>query len=177
MKSTILPLCTAVILAAGAAHAADDPLLGTWKADLKPGGDLKALTTTVVAAPGGYRFNNDMQPAQGPAMEMSLAVVPDGKPHTTPSAFGPVVSTCHRGDALTIECKVNLGGSDSKSVFTLSGDGRTLTEADTHEVVNVRASSSSNISEQDGKVTQGPASSHTQTTKSEETETTVFHRQ
>jgi hypothetical protein len=110
-------------------------------------------------------------------MKMGLAVVPDGKPHTTQSAFGPIVSTCHRGDTHTIACKVNLGGSDSKSVFTLSDDGTTLTEADTHEVVSVRASSSSNISEENGKVTQGPASSHTQTTTSEETETTVFHKQ
>jgi hypothetical protein len=177
MKHTVLPLCAALIFAVGTAHAADDPLLGTWKADLKPGGDLKSLTTTVVAAPGGYSFENDMQPPQGPAMKMGLAVVPDGKPHTTQSAFGPIVSTCHRGDTHTIACKVNLGGSDSKSVFTLSDDGTTLTEADTHEVVSVRASSSSNISEENGKVTQGPASSHTQTTTSEETETTVFHKQ
>jgi hypothetical protein len=177
MKNLILPLCAALVLAAGSVHAADDALPGTWNADLKPGGDLKSLTTTVVAAPGGYSFNSDMQPAQGPAMKTSLAVVLDGKPHTTRSAFGPIISTCHREDPHTIACKVNLGGSDSQSVFTLSADGKTLTEADTHEVVNVRASSSSNISEQNGKVTQGPASSHTQTTTSEETETTVFHKQ
>lgn len=177
MKNAILPLCAALMLVAGAAHAADDPLLGTWKADLKPGGDLKSLTTTVVAAPGGYSFNNDMQPPQGPAMKTSMAVVPDGKPHATQSAFGPIVSTCHRSDPHTLDCKVNLGGSDSNSVFTLSADGKTLTEADTHEVVNVRASSTSNISEQNGKVTQGPASSHAQTTRSEQTETTVFHKQ
>jgi len=143
MKNAILPLCAALMLAAGAVHAADDPLLGTWKADLKT----------------------------------SLTVVLDGKPHTTQSAFGPIVSTCNRSEPHTLECKVNFGGSDSKSVFTLSADAKTLTEADTHEVVNVRASSSSNISEQNGKVTQGPASSHTQTTTSEETETTVFHKQ
>jgi hypothetical protein len=177
MKNTILPLCAALMLAAAAAHAGDDPLLGTWKADLKPGGDLKSLTTTIVAAPGGYSFNNEMQPSQGPAMKTSMAVVPDGKPHTTQSAFGPIASTCNRTAPRTIECKVNIGGSDSKSVFTLSDDGKTMTEADTHEVVNVRASSSSNISEQNGKVTQGPTSPHTQTTKSEQTETTVFHKQ
>lgn len=177
MKNTILPLCAALMLAATAAHAGDDPLLGTWKADLKLGGDLKSLTTTIMAAPGGYSFNNDMQPPQGPAMKTSMAVVPDGKPHTTQSAFGPIASTCNRTAPRIIECKVNIGGSDSKSVFKLSDDGMTLTEADTHEVVDVRASSSSNISEQNGKVAQGPASSHTQTTKSEETETTVFHKQ
>jgi hypothetical protein len=177
MKNLILPLCAALMLAAGAAHAGDDPLVGTWKADLKPGGDLKSLTTTVVAVPGGYSFNNDMQPPQGPAMKTSLPVVTDGKPHTTQSAFGPIISTCQRSGSRAIECKVNLGGSDSKSVFTLSDDGKTLTEADTHEVVNVRASSSTHVSEQDGKVTQGPTSSHSQTTTSEETETTVFHKQ
>jgi hypothetical protein len=177
MKNLVLPLCAALVLAAGPARASDDPLIGTWNADLEPGGDLKSLTTTIVAAPGGYSFNNDMQPPQGPPMKTSMAVMPDGKPHTTQSAFGPIISTCRRNDPHVIECTVNLGGSDSKSVFTLSDDGKTLTEADTHEVVNVRASSSTHVSEQDGKVTQGPTSSHTDTTTGEETETTVFHRQ
>src|SRR5690242_15791016 len=113
MKNLILPLCAALVLAAGAVHAADDPLLGTWKAGLKPGSDLESLTTTVVAAPGGYSFNNDMQPPKGPAMKTSLAVVPDGKPHTTQSAFGPIVSTCNRSDPRTLSCKINFGGSDS----------------------------------------------------------------
>lgn len=177
MKNIALPLCAALALAVGLAYAGTDPLLGTWKADIKPGGDLKSQTTTVVAAPGGYTFNNDIQPAQGGAMKMSLAVVPDGKPHTENSAMGPVTSTCHRTAPRTIGCKVSFAGSDSMSDFVLSADGKTLTETDTSMAQRVEYSSATNISENNGKVTQDPTASHTQTSESEQAQSMVFHKQ
>ncbi|HET6907036.1 MAG TPA: hypothetical protein VFH52_08825 [Rhodanobacteraceae bacterium] len=50
-------------------------------------------------------------------------------------------------------------------------------EADAHRAVNARASSSREFSTRNCEITQRRASSHAQTTRSEEAGTTVFHEQ
>jgi hypothetical protein len=177
MKNAILPLCAALMLAAGAVHAADDPLVGTWKADVKPGGDIKAQTVTVTAAPGGYSFETIIQPAQGDKIETVQPVVPDGKPHTANSAYGPITATCHRTDPRTLRCATVFMGSNSTSTFALSADGQTLTETDVNQVETVNASSETHVAEDNGKLSQDSTSGTSSTKMGTETETTVFHKQ
>lgn len=177
MKNTFLPLCTALMLAAGAVHAADDPLIGTWKADMKPGGDIKGQTVTVAAAPGGYSFETVVQPVKGDEIKTVQPVVPDGKPHTANSAYGPITATCHRSNPRTLRCATVFMGSNSTSTFALSADGMTLTETDVNQVEKVDASSQTQVAETDGKLSQDSTSGTSSTTMGTETETTVFHKQ
>lgn len=177
MKNAILPLCAALMLAAGAVHAADDPLVGTWKADVKPGGDIKAQTVIVTAAPGGYSFETVIQPAQGDKIETVQPVVPDGKPHTANSAYGPITATCHRTDPRTLRCATEFMGSNSTSTFALAADGKTLTETDVNQVETVDASSQTHAAEDNGKLLQDSTRGSSSTKMGTETETTVFHKQ
>ncbi|HET7930774.1 MAG TPA: hypothetical protein VFL63_05240 [Rhodanobacteraceae bacterium] len=156
----LLPLLLALpILATGIAQAAPDPLPGTWTAppsreDTAMG--LTGTTLTVAAAPGGYTFSSVAHGKHGD-MQATLPTIPDGKPHTGSTTFGPATATCHRTDPRTLACEVRMGPSPpSQSTFVLSADGKTLTETDT---------SASNDS------TSAQAAQHTVTT------TTVFHRQ
>jgi hypothetical protein len=180
---TMRIISTTLLLAgvAGAASAADDPLLGTWNADLgtpKPGqSDIASQTLSIKPAPGGYSFHTELHPKQGDAIQMDLAVVPDGRPHSGNTPYGPISSTCRRTDPRSIDCATTLGGSDTTTTFALSTDGKTLSETDINEVQHVHYSSTGSIAVDDSTVTQGPIASSQKTTVSKEAETTVFHKQ
>lgn len=161
---------TTLLLAGIARAAAADPLVGTWTAP--PGHGMGSQTLTVKPAPGGYTFVTTMGP-----MTVTFAIVPDGKPHASRSAIGPVSTTCHRGKPDTLDCISTVAGSTTPMTFTLSADGRTLTETVVNETEHVRYSGSSRIAEHDGTVTQGPTSASKQTSVSKQTDTLVYRKQ
>lgn len=152
------------------AAAATDQLVGTWKAP--PSHGMGSQTLTVTPAPGGYVFVTTMGP-----MTVPFAIVPDGKPHASRSAMGPVSTTCHRGKPGTIDCISTLAGSTTPMTFALSADGRTLTESVVNETEHVHYSASSHIAEHDSAVTQGPTTGSKQTSVSKQTDTLVYRKQ
>lgn len=171
---TLAALAAFTLALACAAAAATDPLIGTWKA-LSKAGDHE--TMTVMKAPGGYTFHLDIRGAHGGGMQMPLAVVLDGKPHTLDANGAPVTATCHRANAQTLACDINLFGEPTHSVYTLSPDGQALTETDISNEVTVNYSSQQTVTAGTGGVSHGPVSSSQKSTVKQHTETMVFHRQ
>lgn len=172
-------LAVAALLLAGAlgtAHAANAPFAGTWKA--KPAPSLGGtLTMSVTAAPGGYHFVQTLHATGGGEMVMPMLLIPDGKPHTVTSTFGPSTATCQAPTAGTLECTISIAGSDSPTTFALAADGKTLTETSVSEEHHVSSSASTSIHETDNKATQGPSTSHTTSSTTTQTTVTVFSRQ
>lgn len=126
-KASMLALSAICVVAVTcAAGAAGDPWVGTWHKQGKNGAPDTTLTITPVA--GGYTFVR--KHGDAPAA-ITVAVIPDGRPHSTKGAMGQMTSTCHHTDARTIACKLSMSGLDSDATYAMSADGKSLTDSET----------------------------------------------
>lgn len=173
MKIPSIITLALLVGATTAALAATDPLTGTWRPQPRGKSDTGADALQIVPIPGGCTFRN-----QHGGMTMDLTVIPDGKPHSSQTPFGPITATCRRLSASKLECNETSPGMPPMTArYALSADGRTLTETDTGQEETVEYSASESVSGGAGGISHSPPASRKKTSGSAYTETTVFHRQ
>lgn len=126
-KAIVLALSAVCAMAVScAAGAAGDPWLGTWHKHGKNGAPDTTLTITPAA--GGYTFVRKDGDAP---VAITVAVIPDGRPHPMKGAMGPMTSTCHHTDVRSIACELSMSGLDSDATYSMSADGKSLTDSET----------------------------------------------
>jgi hypothetical protein len=127
------------ILTPHAAHAADDPFVGTWKYNYEKSThdeeSAHQMTRTHEPVGKGMKFTRDAIGADGKPSHSVYIVKFDGKDYPPVGGKGPPMSY-RRIDRNTLECVVKLDGSKQlKQVLVLSPDGESfkLTETGNYQ--------------------------------------------
>ena len=131
---TLFAAILAVTLFAVSAHAADDPLLGTWKLNIRksrflPGPGFRSETRTYEQQADGVKVTIDTVDGKGTRVVSVFVTTPDGQQHKVSGEGGPADAVAlTRVNETTAETVLTHAGKDiAKTTRVLAADGNSMT--------------------------------------------------